>query len=72
MKKFVTGLLAATFVLGALGCGGQQATKADAAAVKAPAKAPAEAVAKEPAKKPAKKSLKKMKGNRMEVAEEDE
>ena len=48
MKKLLTLMLAATFVIGVVGCGGQQATKADTTATK----------------KPAKKSLKKMKGNR--------
>jgi hypothetical protein len=56
MKKFLMVLLTATFTLGMVACGGQQATKADSSA----------------SKKPAKKGLKKMKGNRMEVAEEDE
>ena len=56
MKKLLMLLVACSFTLGTIGCGAKPAAKADA---KADAK-------------PAKKGLKKMKGNRMEVAEEDE
>ena len=57
MKKFLMLLAACSLALGTIGCGAKPAAKATAA--------PA-------TKKPAKKGLKKMKGNRMEVAEEDE
>ena len=65
MKKFLMLLAVCSFALGTIGCGAKPAAKATAAPAAPAAKAPA-------AKKPAKKGLKKMKGNRMEVAEEDE
>ena len=65
MKKLLMLLAACSLALGSVGCGAKPAAKADA---KPAAKADAKAKAK-PAKK---KGLKKMKGNRMEVAEEDE
>ena len=60
MKKFMTVLVSLGFALGTLGCGGSQAKTSD------------EKSAPAAQEKPAKKSLKKAKGNRMEIAEEDE
>ena len=57
MKKLLMLLAACSLALGSVGCGAKPAAKADAKADAKPAK---------------KKGLKKMKGNRMEVAEEDE
>jgi len=58
MKKLMTVLLSVGFALGTVACGG------------APAKTKESAEAAP--QKPAKKALKKAKGNRMEIAEEDE
>jgi len=59
MKKLAILFVAAAFSLGTIGCGAAPKAKSDSTASKAPAK-------------PVKKSLKKMKGNRMEMSEEDE
>jgi hypothetical protein len=56
MKKILVLLITAAFAIGSIGCGGTKAA----------------AKSDSTAQKPAKKSLTKAKGNRMEMAEEDE
>ena len=58
MKKLLVVMMSIGFALGTVGCGG------------APAKTTEKTEAA--SEKPAKKALKKAKGNRMEIAEEDE